>query len=66
GVDVLGPAPAPIERLRNRFRVQVLLRAPGAEPGPVQALIRRLFGADTVRPGREVRIHADVDPVSFL
>ncbi|MHB8764064.1 MAG: replication restart helicase PriA, partial [Deferrisomatales bacterium] len=66
GIDVLGPAPAPLERLRGRWRFQVLLRAPGPEPGPLQTLLRRLRAAPEGSPGPEVRLHADVDPVSLL
>jgi len=66
GVEVLGPAPAPLERLRGRWRFQVLLRAPGPEAAPVQALLRRLLARRDAVPPPGVRMHVDVDPVSLL
>ncbi len=67
GVDVLGPAPAPLERLRGRWRHQVLLRAPGPEPGPLQAVLRVLVpAAGRADRDPDLRVGFDVDPVSLL
>ncbi len=66
GVQVLGPAPAPLERLRGRWRQQALLRAPGSEPGPLHAVIRALLAGPSGRPPGEVRLHVDLDPVNLL
>jgi primosomal protein N' (replication factor Y) (superfamily II helicase) len=62
-VDVLGPAAAPIARLRGRFRFRVLLRA--RDRGPLRAVLAALEAA---RQGvdRRVRVAVDVDPVSML
>ncbi len=61
GVEVLGPAPAPLSLLRGRFRYRLLLKAPrGAR---VQDLLRPWLAA--VKPGGGVRVQADVDPYSF-
>lgn len=61
-IDVLGPAPAPIHKLRNRYRWQLLLKGKNA------SALREL--ADTARvllpPSRRVRLHIDVDPYSML
>jgi len=65
-VEVLGPAPAPLERLRGRWRFQILLRAPGAEPGPLQGLLRRLLRDNLGELSGDLRLHVDVDPVSLL
>jgi primosomal protein N' (replication factor Y) len=62
-VDVLGPAPAPLAKLRNRFRYRVMLRAPD------RASLRRVLGATQALLGdvpREVRVSIDVDPVQLL
>jgi primosomal protein N' (replication factor Y) len=64
GIDVVGPAPAPLEKLRGRHRFQVLLRAPGPEPGPLQDVLRKVLAR--AAPGRSIRLHADVDPVSMM
>ena len=61
-IEVLGPAPAPIERLRNRYRWQILLRA--KQSGPLLELARR--ARELLPRGRSVRLHIDVDPHSML
>ncbi len=59
---VLGPAPAPIERLRGRSRWQLLLRA--TNHAAVRSLAIELQeAADDVGP---VRVVFDMDPVSML
>jgi len=60
-VDVLGPAPAPIARLRGKHRFQLLLRAP--EHGAIHRLCRAL-GEVPLPSG--VELAADVDPVALL
>ncbi|NNM35292.1 MAG: primosomal protein N', partial [Gemmatimonadetes bacterium] len=61
-VAVLGPAPAPIERLHRRYRWHVLLRG-GAKPlGRVLRLVADGFSP----PGSDVRLAIDRDPVHLL
>lgn len=64
GVQVLGPAPSPMEKLRGRFRWQLLLKAPSAH-----ALCHTLVPAkgriDGILP-RKVRLNIDVDPTNML
>ncbi len=59
GVRVLGPAPAPFERLRGRWRFQILLR------GASGARLRKLVRAATpeTHPGDLI---VDVDPYELL
>ena len=64
-VRVLGPAPAPIERLRNRYRWQVMLKS------SARAEIRRVIEAarSELAPyleRREVRWSVDIDPINML
>jgi primosomal protein N' (replication factor Y) len=61
GVDILGPAPAPIERLRGRFRYRFMVRA--AERA---ALRRVLVAVGNAPPDRRARVAIDVDPSSML
>lgn len=61
-VEVLGPAPAPIARLRNRYRFRVLLRA--YQRPPLRRVLRALQAL--VGKDRKVRVALDVDPVSML
>ena len=63
GVQVLGPAPAPLRQLRDRFRWQVVVRGPGDAP-------RQLAGEVSSRPLRgplrPEAVVVDVDPYSML
>ncbi len=62
GVQVLGPAPAPLSILRGRHRRRLLLRT--RRDVAVQPLLRDWLAQ--LRPVPGVRIDVDVDPVSFL
>jgi len=62
-VLVQGPAPAPIARLRNRFRFRVMLRS--AERPPLRAVLSAIDQA-RVSLDRSVRASIDVDPVQLL
>jgi primosomal protein N' (replication factor Y) len=62
-VSLLGPAPAPIARLRARWRFRLLLRSPDRRA--LRAVARAI--ADRIDQGLgPVRAHVDVDPVSML
>ncbi|HEX4823322.1 MAG TPA: primosomal protein N' [Candidatus Polarisedimenticolaceae bacterium] len=62
-LTVLGPGPAPIERLRGLYRMQILVRSAGRRR-LVEAVASALapFEATALRRS----IHVDVDPVSLL
>lgn len=62
GVEVLGPAPAPLALLRGRHRRRLLLKA--RRDVAVQPLLREWLSRAGVPAG--VRVQVDVDPVSFL
>ncbi len=62
-VDVRGPSPAPIARVRNRFRFRVMLRSPSREHLRQGALA--VLAAAAGLP-RTVRVAIDVDPVGAL
>jgi primosomal protein N' (replication factor Y) len=62
-VQVLGPAPAPIERLRGRYRFRFLLRArERADLRQVASAVARRLD-EGVAPGRA---SLDIDPFSML
>lgn len=61
-VEILGPAAAPIEKLRNRYRWQLLLRS--KHSSRVLKLARA--ARDVLPNSRAVRLHIDVDPYSML
>lgn len=60
--ELLGPAPAPIYRVRGRFRVRLLAKAPR---GPALQPALRAWRA-AVRPEPQVTVRIDVDPQSFF
>lgn len=61
---VLGPAAAPIEKLRGRYRVQILLK--GGPGGGGTGLLRACFEELASGRGQAEKIHVDVDPLSLL
>ncbi len=61
GVDVLGPAPAMLERLRGRTRWRILLR--GSQRQALRRIARAMLA---IEPAPGVRVGLDVDPVSTL
>ena len=59
GLKVLGPAPAPLGKLRGEYRAQLLLK------GPQRKRMREaLLAAIAARPDLQRRVMVDVDPVS--
>ena len=62
GIAVLGPAPAPLARLRGQHRHRLLLTA--RKGVRVQAVVENWIGGTALPKG--VRVRADVDPQSFF
>jgi primosomal protein N' (replication factor Y) len=62
GVEVLGPAPAPLAVLRGRHRRRLLMKT--RRDIAVQPLIREWLARTRIE--RAVRVDVDIDPVSFL
>ena len=62
GMEVYGPAPAPLAMLRGRHRHRLLVHA--ARSFDVQDAIRTWLGA--LEWTKTVRVSVDVDPYSFL
>ncbi len=61
-IRILGPAPAPFARLRNRYRHRLLVQAPR---GANLSMILRGW-LDKVDLPRNLRLIVDIDPYSFL
>ena len=62
GVQLFGPAPAPIARIRGRFRFRLLAKAP--RNAPLQKALRAW--RDKVKPEPGVMVKIDIDPQSFM
>jgi primosomal protein N' (replication factor Y) len=62
-VEILGPAPCPLFRLRNRYRIQVLLKAP--QRYPLRQVLERVpeFQASLAT---RVSLMVDVDPLDMM
>jgi primosomal protein N' (replication factor Y) (superfamily II helicase) len=60
-VEILGPAPAPLARLRGRFRYRFLLRSNSRKP--LRTTLLELARAP-IR--KKVRMSLDIDPVNML
>jgi primosomal protein N' (replication factor Y) len=61
-VLVLGPAPAPIYKLRNKFRFRFLLQAP--KKYAIQRFINTWLAVNDIPSNVQVKV--DIDPYSFL
>ena len=62
GIEVLGPAPAPLALLRGRHRRRFLIKA--RRDANLHAALRGWL--EPLQPPSSVRIQVDVDPYSFL
>ncbi|MCD6386143.1 primosomal protein N' [Candidatus Sumerlaeota bacterium] len=64
-IDVIGPAPAVISRLRGKYRWRVLLR--GNSPEELLALLRKaLKEYRQLRPRRKVDLTVEIDPLDLM
>lgn len=63
GVDVLGPAFAPLSKLKNQYRLHVIIK--GEQPKALNALARQMLSDEKWVPS-QVRVIVDVDPASLL
>jgi len=63
-VRLLGPAPAPMEKVRNRYRWQLLIKAPDARA--MSAFLKQAHPAIRAFERQGLRIAIDVDPINLL
>ena len=61
GFRVLGPAPAPVAKLRGEYRAQIFLK--GSHRGNMRAAVLAALAAE---PEMRRRVAIDIDPVSVL
>ena len=65
GVSVLGPVPAPMERLGGKYRAQLLLQAE-RRSSLNETLYRLTVNLDTLKDAQRTRWSIDVDPVDLF
>lgn len=63
GIHVLGPAEAPLFKLRNKFRFQILIK--GDQPQRLNAFCRQLLGDGKGLEGG-TKVQVDIDPFQML
>jgi primosomal protein N' (replication factor Y) len=63
-VQMIGPAPCPVERIKQRWRWHLLLRT--SRPGPLTRLARRFLTTFDIPSRGDLRVTFDRDPVVML
>jgi primosomal protein N' (replication factor Y) len=69
GAQILGPAPAPLSRLRGLYRWHILVKTTNLDSvgERIRLSVRRLYDYSRTFPaGKDVRVSLDVDPASLL
>ncbi|HEY5060182.1 MAG TPA: primosomal protein N' [Gemmatimonadaceae bacterium] len=64
GITVVGPSPCPVERIKNRWRWHLLIKA--EHPANLTRLGRYFLERFKVPKGAELRVTLDRDPVALL
>jgi len=65
GIRVLGPAPAPIERIKQRYRWQVMIKS--RELKPMRAALAGMRAeVDAIAERDDIYLAIDIDPVRML
>ena len=70
GMEVIGPAPCPLERIRGQFRYQIILKSLKSKDRNGErfhVFLRGHFGeGGGPQPKSGVKMTVDIDPVSLL
>ncbi len=64
GISLLGPAPAPLEKLHNQFRYHLIIKS--VQMKPVREILAALVPAERSRSGDQLHLEVDFDPVDLL
>ncbi len=63
-ISMLGPAPAPLLRLRETYRYQILLKADDQKP--IARVIKTVLQNGGRNPGQGIRLDIEIDPQQFV
>ena len=64
GINIVGPAPCPVERIKNRWRWHVLIKA--EHPAELTRLGRYFLERFKIPKEAQLRVTLDRDPVALL
>ena len=62
--SILGPAPALLSRLKNRFRWQIILKS--QKSSVLHHTIESMFQTPAAKPMKGIRLHVEFDPVQLV
>ncbi len=64
-IEILGPSPAPLEKIKGKYRYQMLIK--GKPANILHRFVEELVGETKKRwPGRGISLTIDVDPISVM
>jgi len=65
GIEILGPSPAPLVKIKGRYRYQMLIK--GTRVNPLHRFVEELVGETRKRwPVKGISLTIDVDPISVM
>jgi primosomal protein N' (replication factor Y) len=65
GIEILGPSPAPLVKIKGKYRYQMLIK--GKQVNPLHRFVEELVRETKKRwPGRGISLTIDVDPISVM
>lgn len=65
-IKIMGPSPAPLSKLRGRYRWQILCKFPTKELMEANLIHIHMISKEMSIKGRDIRIIIDVDPYNML
>ncbi len=63
-VQVLGPAPALLARLKDRFRWQVILK--GRDSASLHRVVEKILSAKAAKPEKGMKVQVEFDPIQLV
>ncbi|MGZ3711777.1 MAG: replication restart helicase PriA [Bdellovibrionota bacterium] len=63
-LEILGPAPAVLAKVQNRYRWSILIKS--RQAGTLHALLKSVLGPAVAKLDRRAGVQVDVDPVSLM
>ena len=65
--EILGPSPAPIEKIKNKWRSHMIIKTQDKQKNNIHRFLYKNIGFSIFERNRQgVRIQVDIDPVSMM